>query len=385
MTVKLFDTNAYLSVFCATVLSCVPDGDRFAVRLDATAFFPEMGGQTADNGTLGAARVLDVREVEGDIVHYTDAPLAVGSRVEGNIEFSERFEKMQCHTAEHIVSGIIHALYGYDNVGFHLGRESVTFDVSAPLSREQLLVVERMANEAVYRNLPVTATYPDPSVLPTLTYRAKLDLTEGVRIVTIGDVDACACCAPHVAHTGEIGHIRLYELERHKGGVRIRLLAGRRALAEDQRTFLENYRVATSLSVKQHETADAVEKLKGELSHTAYLLRESEIRRLRERAESIEVTTENMVFDLSDAPVDAVRAFSNTLTPRVRGVLALLYGEKGDKKIILSSDSVDLGLLLPTLRAALSLRGGGSPRMVQGSVLASTHEVTRYFAENSFL
>ena len=385
MTLRLFDTDAYLSAFSATVLRCEPEGDRFAVVLEATAFFPEMGGQTADNGTLGGARVLDVREAAGEIIHYTDRPLPVGSRVEGAIEFAERFEKMQCHTAEHIVSGIIHTLYGYDNVGFHLGRDSVTFDVSAPLSRDQLWEVERLANEAVYRNLPVTATYPDPLTLPTLTYRAKLDLTEGVRIVTIGDVDVCACCAPHVSHTGEIGHIRLYEFEKHKEGVRIRLLAGRRALLEDRRTFLENYRVATSLSVKQHETAETVEKLRSELAHTAYLLRESEMRRLRERAESITPTARNMVFDLADAPVDAVRAFSNALTPRVEGVLVLLYGEGEAKKVILSSDTVDLRAALPTLRDALSLRGGGSARMVQGSVGATLDAIERYFAANSLL
>lgn len=385
MTRRLFDEDAYLSHFCATVLSCTPDSERFAVLLDATAFFPEMGGQTADGGTLGGVNVLDVRERDGDIIHYTAAPLAVGSRVEGIIEFDTRFEKMQCHTAEHIVSGIIHTLYGYDNVGFHLGRECVTFDTSAPLTREQLCEVERLANEAVYRNLAVTATYPDPQTLGTLSYRAKLDLTENVRIVTIGDVDACACCAPHVRSTGEIGHIRLYEFEKHKSGVRIRLLAGRRALVEDQRTFLENYRVATALSVKQHETADAVDHLCTELAHTRYLLRESEIRRLSERAATVTPTSENMTFDLGDAPVDAVRAFSNELAPRIKGILALLYGSEGDKKIILSSDTVDLRAVLPALREALALRGGGSPRMVQGSVGVDVKTVDCYFTSHSFL
>ncbi len=385
MTRRLFDEDAYLSRFFATVRSCVCEDDRFAVILDATGFFPEMGGQTADTGTLGGANVFDVREKDGEINHYTDAPLAVGSRVEGIIEFDTRFEKMQCHTAEHIVSGIIHTLYGYDNVGFHLGRECVTFDTSAPLTREQLSEVERLANEAVYRNLPVTATYPDSETLQSLSYRAKLDLTENVRIVTIGDVDACACCAPHVHSTGEIGHIRLYEFEKHKAGVRIRLLAGRRALVEDQRTFLENYHVATALSVKQNETADAVDRLCAELAHTRYLLRESEIRRLRERAATITPTSENMTFDLGDASVDAVRAFSNELTPRISGILALLYGEEGSKKIILSSDTVDLRAALPTLREALDLRGGGSPHMVQGSVGVDVKTVDCYFTSHSFL
>lgn len=385
MTIKLYDTDAYLDRFYATVLSCERLGERFAATLDATAFFPEEGGQSADGGTLDGVSVLDV-QIEGDaIVHYLDAPLTVGSRVLGVLDFPPRLEKMRIHTAEHIVSGIIHSLWGYENVGFHLGDAIVTLDVSAPLDREQIALVERLANDAVRRNLPVRCEYPSPERLSAMTYRAKLDLRDNVRIVTIGDVDACACCAPHVSRTGEIGHIRLYEFERLRGGVRIRMSAGARALAEDARTFLENYRVATALSVKQSETSDAVAKLQKEVAHLRYLLRESEIARLTERAEVFVPTEENPVVALYDTPIDAVRAFANTVTPRTKGVLALLFGDESEPKLLLSSCTVDLKASLPTLRDALALRGGGTPAMVQGSVGVDETAVRSFFLSHSLL
>ena len=385
MTIKLYDTDAYLDRFSATVLSCERVGERFATVLDATAFFPEEGGQSADGGTLGDARVLDV-QIEGDaIVHYLDAPLTVGECVLGVLDFPPRLEKMQIHTAEHIVSGIIHSLWAYENVGFHLGSEIVTLDVSAPLGRDEIALVERLANDAVRRNLPVTCEYPSPERLATMTYRAKLDLRENVRVVTIGDVDACACCAPHVRRTGEIGHIRLYEFERLRGGVRIRMSAGTRALAEDQRIFLENYRVATALSVKQCETSEAVAKLQKEIAHLRYLLRESEIARMTERAEAFAPTEENPVVALYGIPIEAVRAFANTATPRTRGVLALLFGEEAEPKLLLSSATVDLKAALPLLRDSLALRGGGTPSMVQGSVGVGEDTLRAFFLTRSFL
>ena len=258
MTKKLYDADSHLFEFDAAVLSCTPVKDRYAVTLDQTAFFPEGGGQYADTGKLDAARVLDVQEENGGIVHYTDRPLDVGAAVHGTLETEQRFRRMQNHSGEHIVSGLVHTLFGLDNVGFHLGDDDMTVDYNGTLTRDDLDRVETMANQVVARNIPILTQYPDPQILPTLQYRSKLELTENVRIVTIGDVDCCACCAPHVAFTGEIGVIKILDFERYKGGVRCHMLCGETAL-EDYRDKYRNVQsVSLALCVPQNETAQGV-------------------------------------------------------------------------------------------------------------------------------
>ena len=183
-TIRLFDQDSYMQKFDATVLSCEPEGDRFAITLDATAFFPEEGGQCADTGTLGNATVLDVQESEGVIIHYTDAPLTPGDIVHGQLDFPARYLRMQIHSGEHIVSGLMYRRYGFHNVGFHLGGE-ITMDFDGELSREQLNKIEDAANRIIYENVPITAEYPSADVLRATEYRSKLDLTENVRLQKI--------------------------------------------------------------------------------------------------------------------------------------------------------------------------------------------------------
>ena len=220
-TRKLYYESAYTRQFAARVLSCEKADGGWAVSLDATAFFPEEGGQSADTGTLGGTMVLDVRERDGVVTHLTDAPLPVGETVEGELDWAARFRKMQDHSGEHIVSGLVHARFGYDNVGFHLGTDGMTVDFSGELTRLQLDEIEDAANAVVWADKPVAACFPSAEELKTLDYRSKLDLTENVRLVTIPGVDVCACCAPHVSSTGQIGVIKLLDFMRHRGGTRI--------------------------------------------------------------------------------------------------------------------------------------------------------------------
>ena len=207
MTEKLYELDSYIKTFSATVLECVPRGNGYAVRLDRTAFFPEGGGQAADTGMLGGVTVTDAQIVDGAIWHYTSAPLSVGDTVEGVLDWNTRFSRMQHHTAEHIVCSIAHRWHGMSNVGFHLGSEDVTLDLSGELTREQINAIEDEANRVVWSNVGVVATIPSAEELATLTYRSKKELDGDVRLVTIDGVDCCACCAPHVARTGEIGII----------------------------------------------------------------------------------------------------------------------------------------------------------------------------------
>ncbi len=379
-TEKLYDLDAYLSSFEATVLAVDERADgTYAVVLDKTAFFPNEGGQSSDRGTLAGIAVVDVKLKDGVITHITTAPLGVGSTVRGVVDFDERFEKMQCHTAEHIVSGIIYRLFGFDNVGFHLGEFDVIFDCNGVLTREDLDKIEDMANRVVTDDIPVTTAYPSSEKLAEMSYRSKLDLTDGVRIVTIGDVDTCACCAPHVSSTGQIGQIRLLEFEKHRGGTRMRLLAGRRALLEGRRIFKENYRVATALSVTQYETFSAVEKLEREISALKFKLKEQTKREMVREAMHFTPKTKHCVLVFSDVDMDALRAFANAAVAKCEGVLALIVDEGERRNILLASKKIPLKTVLPILRDALAFRGGGSDEMMSGSLVCSIEEILAFF------
>ena len=214
MTERLYDRDAYLREFSATVLSCRPAGDRWEVVLDRTAFFPEGGGQNPDTGALGQARVLDTQERGGQVVHTTDRPLEPGAQVAGQIDWPARFSRMQHHTGEHLLSGTLHRLYGVDNVGFHMGHDAVTLDLSAELDAAQLERAEQLVNEAIWQDLPVRAWWPEPEELARLEYRSKKALTGAVRIVQAAGVDCCACCGTHVSTTGQVGMVKILHFQR---------------------------------------------------------------------------------------------------------------------------------------------------------------------------
>ena len=261
MTTRLYDTDSHLREFTAAVLRCEPAGARWRVVLDRTAFFPEGGGQPADTGALNGAAVTDVQEESGEVAHYTDAPLEPGTTAHGVIDWGKRFRRMQAHTGEHIVSGLVHTHYGYRNVGFHLGDETVTMDYDGELTWEQLMEIERLANEAVWRDVPVRIEYPAPEALVKMTYRSKLDLRENVRIVTVEGYDVCACCAPHVSRTGEVGAIKIVDSMRHRGGVRLTILCGADAQADYALRHAQVASLSHLLSVPRADVVAAAERL----------------------------------------------------------------------------------------------------------------------------
>ncbi|MBO7682090.1 MAG: alanyl-tRNA editing protein, partial [Clostridia bacterium] len=274
-TEKLYDIDAYCKSFSATVLSCDPvkGSGRYAVVLNRTAFFPEGGGQYADTGTLNDVPVLDVQmSDDGVITHYCDAALPPMTQVNGVLDWEQRYERMQNHTGEHLVSGTVHRLYGLDNIGFHLGERDVTCDFNGELSDEQLREVERVVNRAVWENVDVYAEYPDPATLPDLDYRSKLELTEDVRLVTIPGYDVCACCAPHVARTGEVGLIKIVNSEKAHGGTRVHMICGPWALADYDIKQTNIMRIVDLTSTPQEETAEAVEALQVQNGHLTHEL-----------------------------------------------------------------------------------------------------------------
>lgn len=382
MTIKLYDQDSHRKHFTATVRTCAPAGEgKWQVELDQTAFFPEGGGQPADGGTLGGHNVLDVQEAGDSILHMVDGPLEPGTQVEGDLDWPLRFRRMQCHSGEHIISGLAHSLYGCTNVGFHLGENEVILDFDKELTAEQLEQLETLANQIVAENRPITAEYPDPEVLKTLDYRSKLDLTENVRIVTVEDCDVCACCAPHVSRTGEIGVIKLLDAMRHRGGIRIWMAAGSMAL-EDYRVKQKNVAaISAALSVKQPEAAQGVERLLKERDALALALKEARQALTLQKLQTLPETDGNLVLFEDDLDANSLRALANGGMEKCAGICAVFTGsDKTGYRYVMGSKTVDLRAQAKQINTALQGKGGGQPTMIQGSLSADRADIEAYFA-----
>ncbi len=379
MTRRIYEQDAYCRAFEATVLSCVEREDGYAVELDATAFFPEGGGQLSDVGRLADAAVTDVQIVDERIWHYTDAMLSVGETVRGEIDWRLRFQRMQKHTGEHIVSGIVHRLYGYDNVGFHLGSEDVTLDFDGELSRDQLNEVEHLANEAVWANVAVTAQSYANDAVASLTYRSKKAIEGDVRLVTIDGYDVCACCAPHVARTGEIGMIKLLDAIRYKGGMRIHMQCGADALADYRMRYEQTAATAAALSVKQNEVQTAVDRLMSQLDE-----KNRQIKALKRRialfaADAVPTTDDTVCVIIEPSDMETVQEMVQAIASRCGGVCAVFAGDDADGYQYVIMGRGDLPAVSQALRTQLGARGGGSAQRVQGRVQASADAIRSFF------
>ena len=379
MTEKLYYLDSHLFAFEATVLAAHKEKRGWEIVLDRTAFFPEGGGQPADTGTIGEARVLDVHEREGEIWHLCDRELASGTYACA-VDREKRLRRMQNHSGEHIFSGLTHRKYGAENVGFHMAEDCMTIDFDKELSFEQLSEIEYAANEAVRANIPVRSFYPSPEELKTLEYRSKKELEGAVRIVEIAGIDRCACCAPHVYATGEIGAIKLLTAERHRGGVRLTLVCGMDALDDYRRKQDSAAAISALLSAKRDEIAPAVERvLEGEakLKERASILG---MRYAALRAETVAPTEGHIcLFDeaLSEA---AGRELVNRLTEKTAGAAALFLPDgDGAWRYIIGSRRVDLRSAAKTINAGIAGRGGGRPEMIQGSASATAEEIEAFF------
>ena len=265
-TIKLYYQDAFLRRFDATVLDCAADKKAWRVVLDRTAFYPEGGGQGADHGTLGGVNVLDVHEADGVIYHTCDKPLAVGETVTGEIDWQRRFDHMQQHSGEHIVSGMLCSTYHCDNTGFHMGADTVTIDYNADIPWEGVLEIERRANRYIWENHPIVIRYPEPAELAVLPYRSKKALEGPVRITEFPGADMCACCGTHVETSGQVGLAKFIGWQRFRDGVRLEVLFGQRALDYLALSWQQNSAIGRELSVKPDATHAAVTRLKEELS-----------------------------------------------------------------------------------------------------------------------
>lgn len=380
MTEKLFYTDSHLQEFTAEVVSCRPCDNRYEAVLSRTAFFPEGGGQAADTGVIDGIRVYDVQEKGEQIFHYLEGELEEGKTVTGQIDWDKRFSRMQQHSGEHIVSGIVHARFGYDNVGFHLNDELCTLDLSGPLTKEELREVENAANEAVFANVPVQISYPSKEKLKTLDYRSKIEIDGQVRIVTIPGYDVCACCAPHVYFTGEIGLIKLVQSQNYKGGIRITMLCGRRALKDYQQKEESVKAIMGSLSAKEELIAEAVERVKEECTQLKSELAETRYQILEAQAEKIpEGQKKVCIFD-SKLSGNEPRELMNLVLKKGTEVCAVFAGnEESGYRYVIGSETEDVRPYSKILKEQFGGRGGGKPVMVQGSVNGSEEAIRKVF------
>lgn len=436
-TIKLFEQDSHLRQFMAKVMACVPfipteeDTPRWEIELNQTAFFPEGGGQAADMGTLGEARVLDVQEKDSRILHLVDAPLVPGEMVPGEIDWDHRFPLMQLHSGEHIVSGLVRKHHGFDNIGFHMGSDVVTIDFNGELTEPALAAIETLANEAVFANLPVEARYPEPEFLADMLFRSKREIDGAVRVVTVPGYDDCACCGVHVKRTGEIGLVKLLSSRRYKGGTRIEMVAGHLALRDYAARHRQITGISVALSAKPLETAQAVLRLQAENEALRHELAHYREQRLRARAE--ELFEEQSGFE-AVLPGNGRACIEDGLTPpEVRKLVMLLverairqqsapvavtekahpakispgwfmvlspaeeggclyaagvtvaeamaeHTKKSDKKAanttVPGTDNLtDARLISSHLKNACNARGGGVPELVQGSAEVAAAQV----------
>lgn len=382
-TTKLFYENSHLAEFSARVLSCEPSKHGFDVVLDRTAFYPEGGGQPGDTGFLAGVRVTDTHERDGEVVHYCEKPLPVGGTVEGRLDYDRRFEFMQLHSGEHILSGLIHRKFGYENVGFHMGADFVTIDFDGMLTEGDLREMEAAANEVVWKDVPVQVAYPDAEQLKTVPYRSKKELSGWVRIVTIPGADICACCGTHVQHTGEIGLVKIFSCVKFHEGVRLEILCGRRALAY-LNTVCEQNRINSGLlSAKPFETAAAVQKMQEDLAALKLKAGKLEEQSFRVKAEGY-VNQGNAVLFEDGLDAEGVRKLAGAVMEVCGGRAAVFSGSDAEGyKYAIGEENGDLRAFVKSLNTALNGRGGGKPFFAQGSVRADRAAIEAFFEEAS--
>lgn len=379
ITKRLYD-NGHIKEFDATVLECINTDKGYEIVLDKTAFFPNGGGQTADKGCIDGVIVKDVNERDGKIFHLTDLEFEINSIVHGTIDWNVRFRKMQNHTGEHLVCGIAHSLFGYENIGFHMGTGGISADVSGPLTREQVEQIEFIANKAVFENVEVNVYYPTSDEIENTDYRSKLELTEDVRLVKIDGYDLCACCAPHVLRTGEIGLIKILAHTPNKGGTRLLLKCGYDALEDYRERCASVSAISSSLCAKEHEIAQAVERLKEEKAKSDFEIDRLNKEKTLRYINRLKTAQGNVVVFADDADGDGLREIVNAGKVLCGGIFGAFCSAGEGYRYCLGSESENLSAFAKQFNSALCGRGGGKPEMIQGSVNATKEQIMEFLS-----
>lgn len=383
ITKKIYDFDSHLSSFDAVIIAKEPTESGCAVILDQTAFFPEGGGQPGDTGKINGFTVVDTKTVNGEILHFIDVlpDLAVGDRVNCELNYKERFARMQAHSGEHIVSGLAYALFGAENVGFHMDGFLMTVDFSLPLSKPQLQQLEQQANEIVWQNKTVRVFYPSPEEAAVLSFRSKLDNITPLRLVEIEDCDLCACCAPHVGKTGEIGLIKILTSCSHRGGVRITLVCGQAAYSDYCKKYKNSLQIAALLKTPHNDIFEGVLAQEKKIDRLKDELRDERRTRIAEIISSLSFQQGNIVYCARQFDMSSLLRLADEGKALCDGVFVALSGDdcKG-YTFAAASISVDLGENAKRITSALNGRGGGSGAAIQGTFGASKAQISEFFA-----
>ena len=374
---KLYETNSYMTECTATITSLEHVDGEYYVTLSDSIFFPEEGGQYADRGFLiyNGEKVRLLGGIFGaDNKYKLERAIPAGTEVKCELDWDIRYDRMQNHSGEHLLTGVIHNVFGYNNVGFHLSDEGpVTLDLSGPMTYEQVIELEKVANSYIYANIPIKDSYPSKEELASIDYRSKIEIEGQVRLITIGDdqetVDVCACCAPHVKTTGEIGIIKVISVINWKGGVRISMLAGRRALEYINHEHDIIRSLTGLLTTSQDNLCNQVSahmqeinELKGKL---AQALEKGVLDRINESGVQF-------VFLDGDFPATSMRNIYNVLTEKNEGFVGVFAGDdENGYRYFAGSASLDSRIIANKLKEEFDAKGGGKPEMVQGQVSAS--------------
>ncbi len=381
MTEKLYDNDSFLKEFTAEIIECYSADGGYAAVLDRTAFFPEGGGQPSDTGFLNGTEVFDVQIKNGVIYHYTHEPFKKGECVTGKINFNRRFDFMQQHSGEHIVSGTAHRIYGCENVGFHLSDDIVTLDFDKPLTPEQISNIEKLSNQAVFSDKEIYTYYPNDDELKAITYRSKKEIEGAVRIVEIKDTDICACCAPHVKSTGQIGLIKLLSAERLRGGVRIEIKCGGRALFDYNERYKNTASIGEKLAVKYNETFAAVERLADNINKLKYTVTGLKKRLTEEKVKSFcNKSVVSAEFE-DDFDIKEMQIYADALYKKAGGIRGVFSRQQdGVMMFAICGQADELEHFFVLFKERFQVKGGGRNGMVQGSVSADETELKKFFA-----
>ena len=378
-TVRLYYENAFMQDFTAAVESCQAVKNGFAVILNRTAFYPEGGGQPADRGTLDGVSVTDVQERDGVVTHLCDRALSVGTEVSGRIDWARRFDHMQQHSGEHIISGLLCSTFHCDNVGFHMGADVVTIDYNAPITWEQALEVERRANAYIWADHPIRIWYPSAEELAVLPYRSKKELTGAVRITEFPGADRCACCGTHVTSSGQVGLVKLLSCQKFRDGVRLELLCGQRALDYLSAGWEQARQIGQALSVKPQSAFAAVSRMQEEL-----LALKEKAARLEEAAfahTAAQYRNAGSVLHITEKlDGDGARRLCDAIARAAGGRCAVFAGSDGDYRYAVIESGGDLRQFIKDMNTALHGRGGGRDGFAQGSAACTAEEIRTFFA-----
>lgn len=378
---ELYEKDSFCRQFTSRVLSCQKRAETgtYVVVLEETAFYPEGGGQPSDIGTLNQLAVTYVEKSEGEIFHHIREELPVGGEVEGVIQWERRFDLMQQHSGEHIISGIAHHLYGCDNVGFHMGAERITIDFNRPLTWEQLMEIEERANQYIWENHPVCVSYPTPVELAALPYRSKKAITGSVRIVTFPEGgDCCACCGTHVTHTGQIGLVKLISSQGFRKGVRVELLCGKRAMDYLTHTAEQNTQVAKKLSVTPLQTEEAVSRLWDEKESLSYAVEQMERRWILALTQLYQGKAIVFVEDIS---VTGLRLLATEIASTAETPVACFSGAEGAYSYAVVFNKGSIAPLIQDLNTRFSGRGGGKGALAQGKVQGKREDISAFLRQ----